>query len=294
MPSLLLSLLIVFCLSNLANAACPPASMSRASLMALKSDQWKIADDEARQAQALTLLDCLADPDPVMRDEVAFEALSFWMRGGQLQTATVKEIYQRLLTRLDQPADAQGVAPPFAVLALAEVARVDRLKVFLSAPERQTLVDAAAKFLTEVRDYRGYDAIVGWRHGVAHGADLMLQLSLNPELNRTQQIKLLAAIATQIAPKGHAYQYGESERLMAPVFYLARRTQLEPGDWDKWFASLSQEEPQGAENLQEKLTRWHNLNAFLYALYFSLQESGDAMQKQNLLPAVRRALKSGA
>ena len=30
-----------------------------------------------------------------------------------------------------------------------------------------------------VRDYRGFDAKQGWRHGVAHGADLLLQLSRN-------------------------------------------------------------------------------------------------------------------
>ncbi len=293
MPAFLFFLVLVFGLNSFTQAACAPAGMEREDLIALKKNQWKITDAEPRQKVALQLLDCLADPDPVLRDEIAFEALSFWMRSGQLHTATLLTIYQRLLARLDQTADAQGVALPFAVLGLAEVARVDRLQTLLSQAERQALVSKATGYLTHLHDYRAYDALVGWRHGVAHGADLMLQLSLNPELSRVQQISMLAAIGAQLAPTEHAYQHGESERLMAPVFYLARRSQLEAGDWEKWFATFLQADTHGAENMPEKLTRRHNLNAFLYALYFSLQESGDAVQKKNLLMAVTAALKRG-
>lgn len=51
-----------------------------------------------------------------------------------------------------------------------------------------------------MRDLRGFDAVQGWRHGVAHGADLLLQLALNPALRRVQAEALLAAIASQVLP----------------------------------------------------------------------------------------------
>jgi hypothetical protein len=38
----------------------------------------------ARATLALGLLDCLKDPDPVLRDQVAFEAWSAWLRGKKL------------------------------------------------------------------------------------------------------------------------------------------------------------------------------------------------------------------
>ena len=45
-------------------AACPPPEQDRASLEALKASGFEVADDSRRQALALGLLPCLADPDP--------------------------------------------------------------------------------------------------------------------------------------------------------------------------------------------------------------------------------------
>ena len=50
---------------------------------------------------------------------------------------------------------------------------------------------------------------------------------------------MLAAIGSQVvAADAHFYMYGEGERLMAPVFYLARRDTLSAREWDAWFARL--------------------------------------------------------
>jgi hypothetical protein len=49
-----------------------------------------------------------------------------------------------------------------------------------------------------VSDYRGFDDKEGWRHGVAHGSDWLMQLALNPALDRGQLDQMLAAIATQV------------------------------------------------------------------------------------------------
>ena len=263
-------------------------------MQALKSTQWRLPvaePDAARQSLALELLDCLADPDPVLRDELAFEALSSWMRGKALTVPTLQAIRRRLSAILDGPADEAGFRQPFAALALAEVARVDRLQPFLSAPERAALVAVAAAYLAAVRDYRGHDTQQGWRHGVAHGADLALQLSLNPALQREQAETLLAAIASQVMPAGdHAYRYGEGERLMAPVFYLGRRAWWQADDWQRWFAALSARRGPSQPATPLTLARRHNLSLFLSALYVAVQENSDADLKARLLPGLRKAL----
>ena len=86
-----------------------------------------------------------------------------------------------LLTADDASGD--GFAQPFAALALAEVARVDRVAPIFTADERAVLVTAATNYVRSVRDYRGFDDVQGWRHGVAHGADFLMQLVLNGELD---------------------------------------------------------------------------------------------------------------
>jgi hypothetical protein len=279
-----------------AQAACPPPPESAALVQALWATEWRFPDSVAepdRQALALGLLDCLASPDPVWRDERAFEALSAWMRGKVIAVPTLQTMRKRLVEVLEAPADAAGFHQPFAALVLAEVARVDRLQPLLSADERAALVQSGTRYLTGVRDYRGYDAKQGWRHGVAHGADLMLQLSLNPQLTKAQGEALRTAIAGQVlAHGGHAYRYGESERLMAPLYHLARRDWWTAADWELWFVALDKRRVKDVPPTDAGLAQRHNIGVFLSTFYVSVQESPDAAQRDRVLPGLRLALQA--
>jgi len=283
--------LVATCLAVVAPAAaaaCPAAALKDA-----KADKWQIDDGARRQALALQAISCLSSPDPVERDELAFEALQAWMRADKLEVATVQELRTRLTAQL-QALDPQGFARPFAALVLADVARVDRIKPYLSAEQRAQLVAATTEFLRGISDYRGFDEKQGWRHGVAHAADIMLQLSLNPALGRAEHEQMLAAIASQVAPQGeHFYRYGEGERLMAPIFYLSRAKTLQCSDWDAWFARLAAP-PATAGTQQAALARKHNLNSFLQPLYVNVSESKDEAQRNCLKPLVLRTLKQVA
>jgi hypothetical protein len=244
----------------------------------------------ARPELALQLLDCLALPDPHLRDEVGFGGLQKLMRGKQLDAATVQLIRVRLLAMLRTP-DPAGFAPPFAALTLAEVARVDRIQPFLAPEERAGLVDAAVAYLAGVDDYRGFDEREGWRHGVAHGADLMLQLALNPQLQPAQADAMLAAIARQAVPAGeHFYRYGEGDRLSAPVYFLARRGFLSPAAWEQWLEGIVARLPREPRT-QAALAARHNAAGFLGSLYVSTREGGDPGAEQALLPGLRKALR---
>lgn len=279
------------CLASLpaaSAAGCPAAALRDA-----KAEKWQVEDDTQRQALALQAVSCLSSPDPVERDALAFEALQAWMRAEKLEAATVQELRRRLTAQLQAP-DPQGFARPFAALVLADVARVDRIKPYLSAEQRTQLVGAATDYLRGVSDYRGFDEKQGWRHGVAHAADVMLQLSLNPALSRAEHEQMLAAIASQVAPQGeHFYHYGEGERLMAPIFYLSRAKTLECSDWHAWFARLAAP-PAAAGTQQSALARKHNLNGFLQPLYVNISESKDEAQRNCVKPLLLRTLKQVA
>jgi hypothetical protein len=278
---------------GLAGAACPPGTSTKLALQILKQVEWKVADDNARQALALALLDCLASPDPELRDGVAFDAIAHWARAKALTPATLQSIRAALLPRLLPDADSNGFAQPFAALTLAEVVRADRVQPFLSDAERAELVAAATTYLTTLADYRGFDASEGWRHGVAHGADLLLQLSLNLALERAQLDALLAAVASQVMPAtGHFYIYGEGERLMAPVFYVGRRGALSSAEWSAWFARLEARRPRPGRPTPASLAANHDLAAFLLPLYASLRESGTPEMQAQMLPGVTAALKA--
>lgn len=274
-------------------ADCPPQGYDKARLEALKAGGWAMADGE-RDALALELADCLASPDPDLRDGLAYEGLDRWLRGNQLKTETVLALGDRLQGELTAP-QGEGYERPFAALVLADVARVDRLTPIFTAERRASLVDAAVDYLTNIRDYRGFDDHDGWRHGVAHGADLMLQLALNPALGKPELTRIRDAVASQISPAGHFYIYGEGDRLAAPILYIAQRKVFTQDEWTAWLQAVASPAPLASWNdafvRNDDLARVHNVNAFVRALYLnaSLDSNSD---DDVLLPGAKAALLS--
>jgi hypothetical protein len=215
-----------------------------------------------------------------------------------LTASAVKRIGDQLLRRVMPAAvaaDTRGVAAPFAALALAEVARVDRQTPIYSDAEREAFVNAAAAYLAGVRDYRGFDPKEGWRHGVAHGADWVLQLSLNTALGKAQLDRLLGAIAVQVLPPGdHSYVYGEGQRLMAPVFHIAKRGLHDGAFWTSWLARITSSAvlPEGQAFTAASLARAHHAREFIWPLYASVQETTDGAQRERLLPGLKTAVRA--
>jgi hypothetical protein len=275
---------------------CPPAAMSREQLLELKAHEFAVADANRRQSLALDLVACLGSTDPTVRDEIAFEALAAWMRDKKLSAATVNTLLERLLPQLAPGyPDPAGVLQPFATLVLAEVARFDRVEPFMTDRQLQQLVDAGTRYLQSVRDYRGFDEREGWRHGLPHSCDLMLQLAVNTRTSKAQLDQMLAAIAKQVAPAGeHFYIYGEGDRLAQAVFYIASRKMHTADEWRKWFEQVAAPAPlanwRDAYTSQHGLAKHHNTMAFLTTLYLYVRESGAEFQAV-VLPSLVAAIK---
>lgn len=289
----LISLVLAGLLSSSpAHAACPPAGTDAASLRLLREQRFVVPDD-MRAALVETLPACLSDPDPILRDGVAYEGLSTWLRAGLLDAAQRRTLRDRLYAQLEE-ADADGFGRPFAALVLSEIARTDRVEPWMSPEERDGMVMRASAYLSSVRDYRGFDAIEGWRHGVAHGADWLMQLALNERLDPGQLEALLQAVAVQAVPEGaHAYVFGEPGRLARPVLYAARRGVLSGDAWMRWFAALPPRlgDPDQAYADAAWLARRHDLMAFLMSVHLEADQSSDPNIRA-LKPAVIAALKA--
>lgn len=276
------------CLLAQAGAAepCPPAGHSRASLLELRQGDFAIEDADRRNQMAIALLACTGDPDPEIRDGIVYEGLATWLRGRQLAPETVQTLREGLLRQLRATDDANGFLKPFAALDLSEVVRSDRVDAVFTPAQREEIVEAADDYLRGVRDYRGFSETEGWRHGVAHGADLVLQLVLNPRIDAAQVRRLLGAVAAQVSPSGAVfYVYGEPDRLARAVFHAYRRGDLAASEWESWFHSIASPAPLGAWSdawsTQAGLAKRHNTLAFLRALQLAgmsaADERGEAM-----------------
>lgn len=228
----------------------------------------------------LALTACLGDPDPAVRDKIAFERFSAALRSGTVPVGEMEAIRERLVSMVGLP-DPQGFQRPFVILTLAEVARTDRVKAWMTDADRDTLVDTAAKYLAGVTDYRAFDNKEGFRHGVAHGADFAMQLALNPALTKAQLDRLLSAIAVQVAPRADvAYYAGEPDRLARPVMFIAQRKRHTDAEWKTWFESMMNPAPMAAWNAAFEselgIKRHNNARAFLLSVYATAATTEDA------------------
>ncbi|HUQ88571.1 MAG TPA: DUF2785 domain-containing protein [Vicinamibacterales bacterium] len=241
-------------------------------------------------AGLLALITCLGDPDPNIRDKHAFERLAAAMRAGEVDRDTLASMESQLLQLVAGP-DPQGFQRPFAILTLAEIARTDRVKPWMTEGERNVLVNTAANFLSSVTDYRSFDDQSGFRHAVAHGADFALQLALNAAITKPQLDRLLAAIATQVAPDDPsvAYWAGEPDRLARAVIFIAQRRLHTDAEWKAWFDRVLNPRPltswDAAFASERGIRKHHNVRAFLLSVYANAATSDDAGIRQLAAPA---------
>ena len=272
---------------------CPPTGWDEAKLDALKANGFEIADASARQAFATAITACLASPDPALRDGVAFEALTHMLRGRRLGDDTMRALLSDLMARLKlEMDDPQGFGQSFAALALSEVARADRIQAYLTEDELVKLLADAQHWFINIDDYRGYSDADGWRHAVAHGSDLLMQLALNPRIDTEGLRLIVSAIGVQVAPHIHAYVHGEPERLARPILFAAQRGAMTDREWTDWLVALATpDQPDKVFSSEFGLAWRHNTLAFLQALYVSLELSDDPAFAV-LRPGVEAALKA--
>lgn len=159
---------------------------------------------------------------------------------------------------------------PFAAIALAEVVRADRIVPYLTDKQREEAVNTISAYMSSITDYRGFDDKEGWRHGVAHSADVMLQLAINKEINQSHIETMLDALELQISPSSHFYRYGESKRLALAFIYLVFRDEVDMASIKTRLNNLAASEPLKQWNEAYRsnlgLAHLHNVRTFLLEL----------------------------
>lgn len=261
-----------------------------------KAEEYKLTDGTDANSVALNFADCLGSPDPDLRDGIAYEGLAALLRSGRINDDTKRSLLNSLSANLSEDmSDPQGFLKPFSALVLAEVVRADRVEPYLNPNQRVDVVKTGAAYLRSITDYRGYDDKEGWRHGVAHTADLLMQLALNDNIGAAEHKTMLSAIAAQMSPQNVSYIYGEPGRLARPVLFMAAQEKLDAEVWTDWFSTLTDAAPfEGWANTYSSsagLAKRHNTKAFLSSLYMTASMSENEGIKA-LLPYTIEAIRT--
>jgi hypothetical protein len=282
---------------------CNPLGLNETGLADEFTERFAAIDSAELPRYLVEVLPCLDSLDPFYRDKLAYEGTaSLLRRDGDLtpELSAALGNFQTALTEKLSSKDPHGVIKPFAVILLAEVARTDRIHNWMAPQQRLELIQTAHDYLTELDDYRAFEDGVGFRHGVAHGADLILQLALNQAIPADQLMPLVTAIDASIVTKDSTpYTTGEPGRLIRALFYLLQRAAdsepmqqqvialieglADPAPYNTWGEVFASE---------RGLAFRHNRRAFAEALYVQLAPYSEHELVQPYLSATENSVKA--
>ena len=247
---------------------------------------WRPVREQAEQTMAAAdelapeLVGCLASPDPELRDTIAYELFTRWLRGETLSNDTRALLLKALETRLADTGGNAVLARSFAALVLAELMRSDAVRPFMTDADRESLLTLASAALAGESDYRGLDGEVGWVHPVAHMADLLWRFALHPATSADQARVLLDAVSAKVAPPGVSYSFNEGDRLARVVATIVRRELLPPAEVAAWLrryaAPQMMDRWSAAFRSRAGMAELHDTKQFLRALSDQLDGDGIA------------------
>lgn len=289
---------VAFVLAALSWAIAPPAR--GAPVSACKADpptlqRWRAVREHPHQGDpdelAPALAECLASPDPELRDGIAFSVLTHWLRHGDVEAVTVARLRRQLQPWLLERGPGWVYGRAFAALVLSELVRYDRQSGDWTRETLAGLLSDALKMLAAEQDFRGLEADTGWIHAVAHASDLLWRLARHPGLDGDQLRSVLDGVAGKVAPAGgHSYVFGEFDRLARVVVVVAERELVPADELNAWLNGFRRPRRLGewrqAFESPAGMAELHNTRGFLRALREGLRLA----EQQHLLPAVDAAL----
>jgi Protein of unknown function (DUF2785) len=197
-------------------------------------------------APALTteLLGYLGSPDSELRDNLAYPVLEQWIHRGYYTAADLKQMVSLLGRNLHEglgTVDSDSVfLRSFSCLVLAELLHEDASRGYLLEGEVLRLLEEVLAYYPAEQDIRGYIQDKGWAHAVAHGADLLWELSRNKYVGAPDLQRILNCVSSQIAPAGApVYVWNEDQRLVRAVLGALGRDIVPLPALKSWLAGLT-------------------------------------------------------
>jgi hypothetical protein len=221
-------------------SAQPAPSRSRDEWIALARSGFALPPGANAVDLLIELNPMLASTDPVLRDDVAFTAAERWIRDGRLQPAELRQLQQLWLRNLDDGIGAEKADTvfkrSFSMLSLSLVASRDLTAPFLEPAEVEAFFDRTLAYFREERDVRGFDAVRGWMHTVAHTSDTLKFLVRNPKLPRGRASQLLGAVRGKVESADTVFTWGENDRMALALQSAVRRNDADAAALEEWVA----------------------------------------------------------
>lgn len=274
--------------------------MSSAFWEQVVADGLRLPVDRSLVELTEELTRMLGDPDPDIRDGIAYPAMATWIDEGVYDDLLIglgDGMCLGLDVGLGQVGSDTVFRRSFSALVLTEC--IDRsTAASLAGPEVvMRWGDRVMSWLVRERDLRGFVSGKGWARAVAHGADALGALARSPYLGRLELTVVLDVIADRLlAPTAEFLVCGEDDRLALATMHLLRRDVLGMDVLEPWVARIAAgARPRGSATHNPYLVAG-NAQSYLRALHLQLalaqQGPGAPAVRPDLLLVLMDALRA--
>jgi uncharacterized protein DUF2785 len=215
---------------------------NRADWIALATGGFIVPAGRTALDELVEMNPLLASDDPVLRDDVAYSAAERWiLREHRLSPADLRQMLRIWSGNLDDGLGEIGGARvfkrSFSALCLSLVAAADLSAPFLDQAQLRAFFDRMLDYFQRERDLRGFDAVHGWMHAVAHTSDALKFLMRNPKLAPGSDVRLLSAVRAKIESSDAVFVWGENNRMALALQSAVRRADADAASLAEWTQS---------------------------------------------------------
>lgn len=193
----------------------------------VRANGLQVPEDRPLTELTTELTAMLGDPDPAVRDGIAYPTLEAWIRKGvydDLLEGLGDGMAAGLVVGLGEDGTDTVFRRSFSVLVLAECIKRDNERHLVPAQAMVTWGDRIASWFVRERDLRGFVVHKGWAHSIAHGADALGALAMSEAMGRLELTVLLDVVADRLLlPSTYHLVHGEADRLALATMRVFRR-----------------------------------------------------------------------
>ena len=221
-----------------APVAAQPAQLDRAAWVAMTKNGYRVPEGRQAIDVLLEMNQLLESPDPVLRDDVAFGAADRWIREGRVSGPDLRRLMNLWLANttdgLGAGTNDRIFKRSFSALCLSLIAARDLSEPFLEPQDVAAFLDRMLEYFAKEQDLRGFDAVRGWMHSVAHTSDTLKFLARNPKLPPGVDVRLLQAVRTKIESAVTVFAWGENDRMALALQSAVRRPDADAAAITAW------------------------------------------------------------
>ena len=264
----------------------------------VRANGLKVPQDRPLAELTSELTAMLGDPNPAVRDGIAYPTLNAWIAQGvydDLLEGLGDGMAAGLTVGLGEDGTDTVFRRSFSALVLGECIGRDNQQHLVPARAMVNWGDRLASWFIRERDLRGFVTHKGWAHGVAHGADAIGELAISEAMGRLELTVLLDVIADRLLlPTQYHLVHGELDRVARATMRILRRDLVGVEVIEPWLARLSQGARAHGLSEEDPYLVAGNAQSFLRALHLqlALAPTPPASRSDVLLAVIERLRES--